>query len=120
MNETIIDYTGNNITDFIKNYREALQAQRDSNMKLLEQTRKAANTSIMSNANTKGIMYSNIPQRDKIRYQAETYMPARVNIQNTYQTALDKLRTNVANMYNQIKYYNEQASDLDTYGIQTQ
>lgn len=113
------DYQGNNIGDFIKAYRESLDAQRSSNLKQLEQGRKNYFSSIMGGANRRGMMYSNFPQRDKIRYDIGTYTPAVIKNQNTYQTGLDTLRNNAVDLWNKIKYYDEAISDLNNYGITT-
>lgn len=108
------DYQGNNIGDFIKAYRESLQAQRDSNIKQLNQTRRNYNASIMGAANRRGMMYSNFPQREKISYNANTYMPNLVKVQSSYQTGLDTLRNNAISLWNKIKSYDEATSDLNS------
>lgn len=110
-------YTGKNVNDFITNYRQALQAQRDSALKQLEQQRRNDYATIMGRANKAGMLYSNFPQRDKIKYNAQNYMPAYTKAQTGYQTALDTLRSNAAKIYNQIQYYNELSNDLNTYGL---
>lgn len=107
------DLQGNSVSEFIKAYRDSLQAQRDASRKLLEQQRKQAQTSIMSSANTAGAMYSNFPTRDKIKYDTQTYMPAYAKTQSSYQTALDSLRNNAVNLWNNIRAYQEQINDYD-------
>lgn len=99
------DLQGNNIDQFIQNYREAMQKQYEASQKNLEQTRINDHTNIMSNANTAGVMYSNFPTRDKIKYDTSTYMPNLIKVRNTYQTGLDKLRANALNAYNTVQYY---------------
>lgn len=111
------DYQGNNISDFIKAYRDSLQAQRDSANKQLQQARKNYHVSLMGAANRRGMMYSNFPQRDKLRYDTETYNPALIKNQTSYQTGLDTLRNNAVNLWNKIQAYNESISDLDNYGL---
>lgn len=109
--------TGQNINEFIDNYRKALVAQRDSNNKQLQQNRKQAQTAIMGSANKAGMMYSNFPERAKMAYDAQTYEPALVKNQTSYQTALDSLRSNAINLWNRIKSYDEAIQDLNTYGV---
>lgn len=106
------DYQGNNISDFIKAYRESLGAQRDSTIKQLNQARRNYFSSIMGSANRKGMLYSNFPQRDKIIYDTTTYNPSLIKAQTTYQTGLDTLRNNAISLWNKIKSYDEALEDL--------
>ena len=115
--ENWYDYQDNNINDFIKNYRESLLAQRDSNLKQLQQQRRNYMGSIMGAANRRGMLYSNFPQRDKINYDTNTYNPAVVKNQTSYQTGLDTLRNNAVTLWNKIQSYNESTNDLNNYGI---
>lgn len=107
------DLQGNDVGEFIRAYRDALKAQRDSNEKLLNQKRRNAFSTLMSNANTKRQMYSNFPQRDKVKYDTETYMPALVKNQQSYQSGLDSLRKNALDLWNNIRYYQEQTDDYN-------
>lgn len=108
------DLQGNSITDFINAYRDSLQAQRDSALKQLNQQRKQAQTTLMSNANRAGALYSNFPERDKIKYDTQTYMPAYIKNQTSYQTALDSLRSNAVKLWNNIQAYKEAIEDYDS------
>jgi hypothetical protein len=108
-----ITTNGEDVNEFIKNYRNSLVEQRDAANKLAAQQRANAGASIMGSANTAGMMYSNLPARSKIRYDTDTYYPALASIQNSYQTGLDTLRANAINTYNQIKSYQEQLSDIN-------
>ena len=108
-----LDYQGNSITDFLRAYRDSLKAQKDANLKQLQQQRKNYFSSIMGGANRRGMMYSNFPQREKLRYDASTYMPSQVKAQQSYQTGLDTLRNNAINLWNKIQAYNENISDLN-------
>lgn len=110
------DYQDNDVNEFIKNYRNSLKAQRDSNLKKLQQQRKNYMSTIMGSANRRGMMYSNFPQRDKINYDIGSYAPAVAATQTSYQTGLDTLRNNAVTLWNKIKSYNEQISDLNNYG----
>ena len=111
------DYQGNLISDFIKAYRDSLKSQRDSINKQLQQQRKNYFASVMGGANRRGMMFSNFPQRDKIRYDTETYMPSMVKVQNNYTSGLDSLRNNAVNLWNKIKSYDESINDLNNYGL---
>lgn len=107
------DYQGNQINDFITNYRDSLKAQYDAGTEALKQQRTNDFTTLMSNANRAGMMYSNFPQRDKIKYDTQTFYPAAIKTYQTYQTALDKLRQNALNLYNQNKSIEEAIADLN-------
>lgn len=109
--------TGQNINEFIDNYRKALVAQRDSNNKQLQQNRKQAQTAIMGSANKAGMMYSNLAERNKAAYDAQTYLPAVVKNQTSYTTALDSLRNNAVSLWNKIKSYSEAIEDLSRFGV---
>ena len=115
--ENWYDYQNNNVNDFIKAYRDSLKAQRDANLKQLQQQRKNYMASLMGAANRRGMMYSNFPQRDKIRYDVGTYDPAVAEVNTSYQTGLDTLRNNAVTLWNKLKSYDEAISDLDNYGI---
>lgn len=104
------------VDPFVTQYRDALERQRDLSNQNLDNTRRNDFASIMGNANTSGMMYSNFPERTKIQYDTQTYMPSQTKIQNTYQTGLDKLRTNVVNLSNQLKNINDAISDLNKTG----
>ena len=101
------------IDPFINAYRDSLQQQRDLAMQNLDNTRRNDYASIMSNANTAGALYSNFPQRDKIKYDTQTYQPKQIKIQQSYQTGLDKLRSNIISTANQLKTINEAIAELN-------
>ena len=82
-------------------------------MQNLDNTRRNDYASIMSNANTAGALYSNFPQRDKIKYDTQTYQPNQIKIQQSYQTGLDKLRSNIISTANQLKTINEAIAELN-------
>lgn len=98
---------------FITAYRDSLERQRDLSMQNLENQRRLDQRSIMAGANKAGMMYSNFPQRDKIKYDTQTYMPGQIKIQQGYQTGLQKLRENIINTSNQLKSINEAIADLN-------
>ena len=107
------DFNTGTLADFIKAYRDSLKAQRDSANKQLQQQRKNYFASIMGGANRRGMLYSNFPQRDKLRYDAESYMPNLAKVQSSYQTGLDNLRNNAVTLWNKIQSYKEQIADYD-------
>lgn len=96
-------YTEDQIKNFYQNYRDSLDRQYQSAVQNLDQQRKNNFASIMSGANKVGMMYSNFPERSKIQYDTSTYTPNTTKLYNTYQTGLDKLRSNVLNYQNSIK-----------------
>lgn len=110
----LTDIQGNNINDFIKNYRDALKAQNEADAKALNTARENAQTSIMSNANRAGLMYSNFPEINKIKYDTQTFYPALIKAQQSYQTSLDKVRKNAINLFNQNKSIQEAINDLNS------
>lgn len=110
----LTDLQGNNINDFIKNYRDALKAQNEADAKALNTARENAQTSIMSNANRAGLMYSNFPEINKIKYDTQTFYPALIKAQQSYQTSLDKVRKNAINLFNQNKSIQEAINDLNS------
>lgn len=102
------------VDGFINAYRDSLQRQRDLSMQNLDATRRNEQRSIMSSANTAGALYSNFPQRDKIKYDTATYMPNQAKINQTYQTGLQKLRQNIVNTSNQLRSINEAIAELNS------
>ena len=101
------------VDPFINAYRNSLERQRDLSLQNLNNQRTLDQRSIMTGANKVGMMYSNFPQRDKIKYDTQTYMPGQIKIQQGYQTGLQKLRENIINTSNQLKSINEAIADLN-------
>lgn len=101
------------VDPFISKYRDDLEHQRDLAFQNIDNTRRNDFANIMGAANTAGMMYSNFPQRTKKQYDTSTYMPNQAKIQSTYQTGLDKLRSNTINLSNQLKSINEAIADLN-------
>lgn len=93
--------------EFIQNLRTALTESYDAGMANLNNQRQLDQSAIMNKANKAGVMFSNIPQRMKIQYDTNTYMPAQVKLRNSYQTGLDTLRQNGINAANQVAYYQQ-------------
>ena len=98
---------------FITAYRDSLERQRDLSLQNLANQRKLDQTAIMTGANKAGMLYSNFPQRSKIQYDTQTYLPGQIKIQQGYQTGLQKLRENIINTSNQLKSINEAIADLN-------
>lgn len=101
------------LSPFVQAYRETLEPQYQSAVDVLNQQRKNDYASIMSNANKAGVMFSNFPMRSKIQYDTQTYYPSLIKQRQSYQTALDKLRENTANIINQNKSIQEAIADLN-------
>lgn len=112
MNNNTIDMTAESISPFIAAYRDSLKNAYDSGVANLNQQRDTAQTQIMSNANTAGLLYSNFPARSKIQYDTSTYYPALTELRTTYQTGLDSLRNTGVSLANNIKAYQEAIADL--------
>lgn len=104
---------GTDVNGFLKAYRDSMKNQYDANVSSLNQQKRNADAQIMSAANKAGVMYSNFPQRSKIQNEAN-YLTNRAKLNSTYQTGLDKLRSNAVNAYNQIKSLEEAISDLNS------
>lgn len=95
-------YSESEMQDFYKNYRESLSSQYENAKNSLEQQRKNAQASIMSGANKAGMLYSNLGERAKLQYDANTYQPAAIKLNTTYRTGLDTLRNNILKYQNSI------------------
>lgn len=102
------------IKDFYQNYRDSLDRQYQSALQSLEQQRKNAQTSIMSGANKAGMLYSNFPARAKIQYDQQTYQPAQIKLQTSYQTGLDTLRNNILKYQNSIREIQDSIAHLNS------
>ena len=107
-------YDTNQIKDFYQNYRDSLDRQYQTALQSLNQQRKNAQTSIMSGANKAGMLYSNFPARDKIKYDQETYQPAQIKLQTSYQTGLDTLRQNILKYQNSIAEIQDSIAHLNS------
>lgn len=105
------------IDEFYKNYRESLSALNEANKRSLEQQRRNAQTSMMSGANRAGMMYSNFPARDKLKYDVGTYQPALIKTQQSYMTGLDTLRSNAIKAANTISNLQDEISQLNSLAI---
>lgn len=101
------------LNSFIANYRNELDRQRDLGMQNLDNNRRNQFQNLMGSANTAGMMYSNFPERAKMQYDNSTYLPSKIKLQQSYQTGLDKLRSNTTNYINQLASINEAISDLN-------
>jgi len=108
----INDNQGNNLNEFLKSYRDSLDRNYAATNMLLDRKRDNDFATIMSGANKRGMMYSNFPERTKIQYESDQYLPVKSKSFQTYQTGLDKLRSNAINYYNQIKSLEEAIADL--------
>lgn len=107
-------YTEDQVKNFYQNYRDSLDRQYQASLQNLEQQRRNAQTSIMSGANKAGMLYSNFPARAKIQYDQETYQPAQIKLQNSYQTGLDQLRNNILKYQNSIAEIQDSIAHLNS------
>ena len=106
--------TDDQIKSFYQNYRDSLDRQYQSATQSLDQQRKNDYATIMSGANKAGMMYSNFPQRSKIQYDMSNFQPTQIKLHNTYQTGLDKLRSNIASYQNSIADIQEAIAHLNS------
>lgn len=100
--------------DFLRNLREALQQSYNAGLKQLENQRQLDQSAIMNKANKAGVMFSNIPQRMKLQYDTNTYMPNQVKLNQSYQSGLDSLRNAGMNAANQVAYYQQMIDHYNT------
>ena len=107
-------YTQDEIKNFYQNYRDSLDRQQQSETQALDQQRKNVQASLMSGANKVGMMYSNFPARSKIQYDQQTFQPAKIKLQNSYQTGLDTLRNNMLKYQNSIAELKESIAHLNS------
>lgn len=107
-------YDENTIKSFYQNYRDSLDRQYQTAVQSLEQQRKNAQTSIMGAANKAGMMYSNFPMRTKIQYDQNTYQPALIKLNTSYQTGLDTLRNNILKYQNSIAEIQDSIAHLNS------
>lgn len=117
--EDFKDLQGNNVNQFVREYRDALKQNYDAQVDLVNQQNRNDRASIMAEANKRGMMYSNFPERAKMQYQVNTYLPSLRSAYTTYQTGLDKLRSNALGSYNAIKTLQDQINDLNAKYRQT-
>ncbi len=106
--------SSNYVDPYIQAYRDSLKEQYDAAVANIEQQRTNDFATLMAQANTKGMMYSNFPERSKYQYDTETYTPGIINARSTYQTGLDKLRSTGASLANQIRSIEEKIADLNS------
>lgn len=107
-------YTEDQVKNFYQNYRDSLDRQYQASLQNLEQQRRNAQTSIMSGANKAGMMYSNWVPREKIKYDTNTYQPAQIKLQTSYQTGLDTLRNNILKYQNSIQEIKDSIAHLNS------
>lgn len=111
--EDFKDLQGNDINQFVRSYRDMLKRNYDDEVSAIEQRNRNDRASIMAQANKRGMMYSNFPERSKMQYSTDTYLPNLRKAYTTYQTGLDKLRSNALGSYNAIKGLQDQINDLN-------
>lgn len=115
ISEKIKGLTGNDdVGQFVQNYRNALDAQYQADTNALANQRKLDHTTIMSNANTRGLLHSSFPTISKLQYDVGTYEPSLIKTRQSYQSGLDTLYSNVAKYYNQIKSLQKKIADLNS------
>lgn len=114
------------INGFVNAYRDSLERQHNAELQGLKNERENQFQALMGSANRLGTMYSNFPERSKLQYDTQTYLPSVAKSDQTYQTGLQKLRTNTISLTNQLADINDAIADLneqyagtDSYGEAT-
>ena len=107
------EYSSGDMGTFMQNYRTALEDQYTADTNALNNQRNLDYTTIMNAASRRGLLHSNFPARDKLKYDTATYEPQLIKLRQSYQTGLDKLYENVAKYYNQAKSIQEKIADLN-------
>ena len=111
--QTLSGASTGDINAFIENYRNALGDQYTADTNALKNQRNLDYTTIMSNANRRGMLHSSFPAIDKLKYDVSSYEPSLIKLNQSYQTGLDKLYSNVGSYYNNIKNLRESIADLN-------
>jgi hypothetical protein len=106
--------SANYVDPYLQAYRDSLQEQYDAAVANIEQQRTNDMANIMAQANTRGMMYSNFPERSKYQYDTGTYSPSIIKARQSYQTGLDTLREKGVQLANQIKTVEEKIADLNS------
>lgn len=107
-------YDIDTIKEFYQNYRDSLDRQYQSGMQALAQQRKNAQATIMGAANKAGMMYSSFVPRSKIQYDTNTYQPAQIKLNTSYQTGLNTLRNNILKYQNSIAEIQDSIAHLNS------
>lgn len=107
-------YDANQVKDFYQNYRDSLDRQYQTAVQSLEQQRENAQTAIMGSTNRAGMLYSSFVPREKIKYDTNTYQPAQIKLQTSYQTGLDALRNNILKYQNSIQEIKDSIAHLNS------
>ena len=117
MNQDIVnklnEYSSGNLGTFMQNYRNALEDQYNADVNALANQRNLDYTTIMNSANRRGMLHSNFPVINKLRYDVGTYEPSLVKTRQSYQSGIDKLYENAVKYYNQAKSIQEKIADLN-------
>lgn len=117
MNEEMINklngISSGDLGTFMQNYRQALEDQQTADINALNNQRNLDYTTIMNSANRRGLLHSNFPARDKLRYDVSSYDPQYIKLRQSYQTGIDKLYENAAKFFNQHKDIEEKIADLN-------
>lgn len=108
------DLQGNNLDEFYQNYRDTIGTTYDATKQALEQQRKNDFATIMAGANKAGMLYSSWAPREKILYDTQTYTPALVKAQQSYQTGLNTLRENALKAVNNIRSLQDQIAHINS------
>lgn len=109
----VLDNTNPN--QFVENLRQSLQGSYDAAQQNIENQKTLDEQTIMSQANKRGTLFSNFPEREKIKYQTNTYLPNSTNAYTTYSTGIQNLQNNTVDLVNQIKSVQDAIAELNKY-----
>lgn len=115
-NINLTDLRGTDVNSFVRAYRDSLKNQYDTSLSQLKGEKRQQDANIMSDANTAGVMFSNFPERSKIQYESQSYIPSVAKANETYQTGLQSLRENAVSAYNNIKSLQSAINELNSAG----
>ena len=115
-NINLTDLRGTDVNSFVRAYRDSLKNQYDTSLSQLKEEKRQQDANIMSDANTAGVMFSNFPERTKIQYESQSYIPSVAKANETYQTGLQSLRENAVSAYNNIKSLQSAIGELNSAG----
>lgn len=117
MNEEIVnklnEYSSGELGTFMQNYRQALGDQYAADVNAINNQRNLDYTTIMNAANRRGLLHSNFPAIDKLKYDVGTYEPQLIKLRQGYQTGIDKLYNNAVKYYNQAKDIQQKIAELN-------
>lgn len=75
--------------------------------------REISHDKIANNANSSGLLFSNMPAQQQQIYDAQTYMPQVAKVQSNYLTTTDKINATTQNYLDQLDAYNKTIAEAN-------